>query len=314
MKPFESRHRMLPSVAVLLALPLLTGADGKGCSGGGTIPIGSGWTGDGGDGAAGDAPAASCTLQPSAYDQSCQVDSDCEAVFLGNVCEDVCHGECPNGAINVIDGARYQADLHAVPMNHMSPTTACSCALGPGVCRGGRCGVLSPLDEGGRGVVCAIDTDCPKGDLCGFLETQGCAAKGTCFPPPGPTILPYAAGCACDGTEVNIAVSTGLPSGYAPKPLLHAGACADAGGSCTTDADCGSGGICGFPIAACAAAGTCFKTPNPVPPCVPLFTTDCTCDGATVSLGVQGCLGLPSGYAQVPLVHEGACADGGGSD
>jgi hypothetical protein len=36
----------------------------------------------------------------------------------------------------------------------------------------------------------------------------------------------YSAGCACDGTAINIQC-TGLPSGYTTKPLASAGICSD---------------------------------------------------------------------------------------
>jgi hypothetical protein len=39
-----------------------------------------------------------------------------------------------------------------------------------------------------------------------------------------------ALGCACDGTEINIACN-GLPGGYETKPYLHSGACNGAVGS-----------------------------------------------------------------------------------
>src|SRR5258708_6296541 len=64
MKPLESRHRVLTCIAIVLALPLLTGADGKGGRAGGTIPIGSGETADGGDDAAGSCAPADCAGLP----------------------------------------------------------------------------------------------------------------------------------------------------------------------------------------------------------------------------------------------------------
>jgi hypothetical protein len=183
-----------------------------------------------------DASAASCTLQSSAYDQSCRMDSDCQPVFLGNVCDDICRGVCATAGINVSAVAQYTSDLSAAQSAAGPTHAACSCAYGSAVCRAGVCAVGSPVGS------------------------------------------------------------------------------ADAGSSCKTDADCPTGSSCGFPISACAAAGACFKIPNPLPPCAPVFTSDCTCDGSTVSLGIQACLGFPNGFAQVQLLHEGACADAAVSD
>jgi len=118
---------------MLLALGVLTGAAGAGCSG---------------DRATG----GSCTLRASVYNQSCQTDSDCVAVFLGDVCQDVCHGECANEAINSADNNRYTADLNAAfRVQTSNPRTACSCALGPAMCRAGVCAVRSPVASAGDG-------------------------------------------------------------------------------------------------------------------------------------------------------------------
>jgi hypothetical protein len=126
MSPLRARNRIVEATLILLASLLLMGADGKGC---------------GGDAATG-ADGGNCTLQPSAYDRSCQVDSDCVAVSMGNVCADVCAGICPNAAIRSSESARYNADLAATPARHTSGV-ACSCAFGPPVCRAGECTVLS---------------------------------------------------------------------------------------------------------------------------------------------------------------------------
>ena len=77
--------------------------------------------------------------------------------------------------------------------------------------------------------------------------------------------MAYAAGCACDGSEVNIACN-GLPSGYAPKPLAYKGACQDGGLSCCPEGwsmyDCawpdgGKGLACHNPAMGCASSMTC---------------------------------------------------------
>jgi hypothetical protein len=86
-----------------------------------------------------------------------------------------------------------------------------------------------------------IDSDCDGRERCGFPEAAGCSATGTCFPAPGITCNAIVLACACDGTDINVACN-GLPSGYAPKPFAHSGACGrDAGGG-NTGSDAGSDG------------------------------------------------------------------------
>jgi hypothetical protein len=64
---------------------------------------------------------------------------------------------------------------------------------------------------------CASDADCGKGYVCGFLESDACSATGVCFPAQtGPICNLALPGCACDGSEVNLACN-GLPNGYAAK-------------------------------------------------------------------------------------------------
>jgi hypothetical protein len=180
-------------------------------------------------------------------------------------------------------------------------------------------GAVAPLggtgpDGGGTGA-CSTDTDCGGGKVCGFATADACAAKGTCFdaPPPGaPECLLYAPGCACDGTQVALACN-GYPSGYAAKPVLHSGTCsADAGGGgpCTSDAQCGSGFLCGYAIAqGCSAQGVCVAA-NMGALCN-LFVPGCACNGQTVGIG---CTRYPDGYAAEPILHTGACEgiDAGG--
>jgi hypothetical protein len=118
--------------------------------------------------------------------------------------------------------------------------------------------------------------------------------------------LVYAAGCACDGTEINLACN-GYPAGYASKPVSHAGACTavDAGGAtCSTDADCGSGMMCAFKIAdKCAAVGTCLTRPPPGPTCNAISLA-CTCSNKEINVA---CTIYPSGYASQPVARLGAC-------
>lgn len=161
---------------------------------------------------------------------------------------------------------------------------------------------------------CTTSSECASGQICGFLETPACPSSGTCFTVPTVACLAYSPGCACDGTEINLAC-TGLQDGYSTKPLFHTGSCTDAAlppdldatVPCTTDTDCGSGGLCGFPMAdACMAQGQCFKSSGAI--CNSILP-GCACDGTLINLA---CNGLPSGYEQKPYRHSGMCAADGG--
>jgi hypothetical protein len=86
---------------------------------------------------------------------------------------------------------------------------------------------LSAASASGGGA-CQTDSDCGAGHVCGFPESDACSAAGQCFQAPAVECDAYEAGCACDGTMVNVACN-GLPSGYARKPLAHRGGCGDGG-------------------------------------------------------------------------------------
>jgi hypothetical protein len=161
-------------------------------------------------------------------------------------------------------------------------------------------------DSGSTG--CTTNADCPSGEVCGFPGADTCSAVGSCVNPGPPCATPPLPGCACDGTELALGCN-GFPNGYAPKPLLHTGACTDSGlsGGCVTDADCANGDRCGFPVASkCSAVGSCV---NPGPPCAAPPLPGCACDGTELALG---CNGFPNGYAPKPLLHTGACTGDAG--
>lgn len=175
-------------------------------------------------------------------------------------------------------------------------------------------------DDGGQGggnaSSCKVDADCGANKICGFAAKDACTATGTCFDAPDAVCMSYSPGCACDGSEINVAC-TGLPGGYASKPLAHAGSCdsvaQDAGGfppSCASDADCGgmaNGFVCGFPTnEACNATGTCFDVRG-MATCA-AYSPGCACDGTETNIA---CLPVPQGYALKPLAHAGACNDAG---
>jgi hypothetical protein len=70
----------------------------------------------------------------------------------------------------------------------------------------------------------SLHSDCGTHRVCGYLASDGCSAKGTCFPASEVVRNAYSPGCACDGTEISV-TCTGYPSGYISKPLRHTGLC-----------------------------------------------------------------------------------------
>jgi hypothetical protein len=180
-------------------------------------------------------------------------------------------------------------------------------------------------EDGGGGQAdaaspCTTSADCAPRQVCGFREgvANACSGEqGQCFTPEGVVCNSVLLGCACDGTEVNM-VCNGLPSGYATKPVAHAGECtdgsfgADAASPCTTSADCPPQELCGFHeyvANACSGEqGWCFATSGAVCNSVLLA---CACDGTEVNMI---CNGLPSDYATKPIAHAGACTDGSSGD
>jgi hypothetical protein len=72
----------------------------------------------------GGAPSDPCILSPGNYDVSCHVDTDCVAVWFGNVCSAaMCAGCEPNGAINVSSTDAYSRNISAV----VDTSVACPC-------------------------------------------------------------------------------------------------------------------------------------------------------------------------------------------
>jgi hypothetical protein len=176
----------------------------------------------------------------------------------------------------------------------------------------------SSSGSSGDGGPCRVNADCGTTQFCAFKIGDGCTATGTCFDaaPPGfecPQV--YSPGCACDGTEINVAC--GYPAGYDSQPVAHTGACtsgddAGGGGSCNTDADCGTGKMCAFKISdGCTAVGACITKPPPGPVCA-AYSPACTCSGQEINVV---CTQYPSGYASTPVAHTGVCtmSDAGAS-
>jgi hypothetical protein len=195
------------------------------------------------------------------------------------------------------------------------PFAAIACSSGDFAVGSDQSGATGdPSVDGGA---CVTDTDCGNEEHCGFKNTDACAATGRCFASSGVQCAAYSAGCACDGTEINVAC-TPYPTGYSSKPLLHDGACtggsaqdAGTGGPCNADSDCpGTNQACAYlESEACAAHGTCVAV-NTGPECA-AYSAGCACDGTEINVA---CLPYPAGYDSKPLAHTGACGtetDGG---
>jgi hypothetical protein len=83
-----------------------------------------------------------CILSASSYDVSCHVDSDCSAVWFGNICSAAtCAGCEPNGAINVSATDAYSKNIAAV----VDVRVACPCPPpeGTACCDHGTCNFQS---------------------------------------------------------------------------------------------------------------------------------------------------------------------------
>jgi hypothetical protein len=172
--------------------------------------------------------------------------------------------------------------------------------------------VATPPHDAGGG--CTSTAECTGGTECVFPVDLACSAQGVCLLPsnePCGAESPMK-GCGCDGSEVDwVTGCVGLPTGYAPAPIVHLGACSDAGtgAACTTDSDCTQlqpdppPFVCAFPIGGgCSAQGQCMPSG---PLCDPSTPVACACDGTTVAYGE--CTGYPDGYAAKPIAYTGAC-------
>ena len=138
-------------------------------------------------------------------------------------------------------------------------------------------GVLPPISppsgvDASRGVSCTSSADCSGGQQCAWPVSEDIC---TAFNPAGscvtPVDLPCGAvqeitGCGCNGQNVTWSSGcSGLPSGWAPAGLAHAGACE--GGptpispQCTTGSDCGAGEICLNTDPLQVPSGNCVANP-----------------------------------------------------
>jgi hypothetical protein len=204
--------------AVLFAVSLLTGAAGGGCSGGFVAPNGSGAT-DGGSDAMGGCTAAQCAgLAAPALAKMCPDGTSVGPTFCERQASGQCNWgfpACPGDAGQACPGLGCFPQCPSGVLKDSNGCDTCQCA---------------PVADAGATGACTNSADCGSGRICGFLESAGCTATGSCFPAPGVTCNVVLLACACDGTDMNVAC-TGLPGDYAPKPYAHSGACGpDSGG------------------------------------------------------------------------------------
>jgi hypothetical protein len=154
---------------------------------------------------------------------------------------------CPNGSSSLSQDANgCYSCLACTPADDASVVCSCPNEPVPAICPDGsqqgtaegpapcHCPELLPCPgadaatDASSPANCQSDADCAQGYACGFPQSEGCSAQGTCFTLSAATCDAYLLGCACDGTALNLAC-TGLPSGYAHAPVHNMGACADGG-------------------------------------------------------------------------------------
>jgi hypothetical protein len=94
------------------------------------------------------AEAGSHSIAVSSYSRSCQVDSDCVAIGVGNPCYP-CEVMCPGtGAINITSLAQYMTDVADSPAGKAAVVCNCPQVPSPSACcNGGTC-ALHCLDLG----------------------------------------------------------------------------------------------------------------------------------------------------------------------
>jgi hypothetical protein len=163
---------------------------------------------------------ATCGANVSCEDSACAPAGH----YVATLCANVVQAEMAPACIPSSQGAvckDFDFDWPPPPSGGKAPSynETISWVIGEGDAGSG---------SGDAGKACMSTPDCPADMVCGFPESPACTLTGTCFPAPEVTCNAFSPGCACDGTDINIAC-TGLPGGYATKPLRHAGVCADGG-------------------------------------------------------------------------------------
>ncbi len=323
MKSLQLRSRAAWAAPVMLVLPFLMGADGKGCQAGGPIPIGSGdnggTVGEGGSGG----------------DDGGEVADGASRADAGSVCTPAsCAGlaapaeVCPDGTTLTASVCEEQRPGQCGWGFPACPADACVAYALPCVpCPFGTVGIGKDANGCDTCPICAPPSDagakvdaCPAAPICNLpncmygviarMDANGCDLCPACASAPdagscqcGP--MPPVVGCPGGGSVTISCEQTSTKScswvvGACPVP-------GDDGGlECTGDADCPSGKVCGFLESnACGAAGSCFPAPTVI---CNAYSPGCACDGSEVDVI---CNGLPTGYARKAIKHPGACVDGG---
>jgi hypothetical protein len=70
------------------------------------------------------------------------------------------------------------------------------------------------------GKICAMDSDCASGQVCGFPLASGCTAQGVCLIYGSPGMAhcnSIILECGCAGNKVGVPCD--YPNGYAPAPI-----------------------------------------------------------------------------------------------
>lgn len=99
-------------------------------------------TPDGGTTIITEVDGATCVeIEAASYDQSCNVDSDCMGIVVGQICQGSCFGCAPNTAVNVSGEARYEAATAPVSGGDQCPCPASSTLR----CANNTC-ILCPFD------------------------------------------------------------------------------------------------------------------------------------------------------------------------
>ena len=156
----------------------------------------------------------------------------------------------------------------------------------------------------------ALAKVCPDGTSVGATlctrQTNGSCNWG--FP-----ACPSDAGTTCPGLGCAPNCPNGVLKDNSGCDTCQCAPASDAGGTgvCTTSIDCAGGGVCAFlESAGCAATGQCFPAPTGAR-CGLASSVGCGCSGSNVAIDPSCVSGLPSGYQTKPVLHEGACTDGG---
>jgi hypothetical protein len=246
--------------------------------------------------------ASAKLIQASDYDQSCKVDTDCQPIAVGNVCEDSPRS-CPSiDAINVSALARYNSDVANTPaasldFSECAASAVFACCGRDGFCHmngADECFMLMPLPP-----TCALGATCSPTDQCpGGIAgcTSNCQCLNGTWQAPCPKDLPQTGSvCAPFAAEESLGAECGYSTSTnacgAENCSCEAGTWR-CGPSCATGPENDSGALCA------AAGGQCVfgGCSNPGPQ-------------ACGSAGMFCCLnGVPDGDASA---DADACAPSG---